>query len=380
MTYAGSSCRTFRRAGIALSAVMTAIFLGGCGGKHEESVRKAAPATVITGVQLESVLSSSLPETVEAVGTVRARTSAVVSARIPGTVSVLKVREGDRVRKGQLLLQLDAQENAANATAAASGAEEAQRGLEEAHSRRKLAETTFERYQKLFAEQAVTRQELDVKQTERDLASQGVARAEARLRQSQGGSRAAAAISGYTQVTAPISGVITSKPVDLGATVFPAQPLMTIEDEGSYQLELSVPESAAPGLKPGSTVQVTLDALNATFTARVAEIVPSADPASRTFIAKIPLGQKGLKSGMFGRGTMGLGTSVQGLLVPRKALVERGALLSLWVVDKDSIARLRLVKAGRTVGDRVVILTGLTDGERVVVNGLEKVTEGSRVE
>jgi multidrug efflux system membrane fusion protein len=380
MTYAGYSCRSFRRAGLALSAVVAALSLAGCGGKHGESGRKAAPPAVITGVQLESVRSTSLPETAEAVGTVRARTSAVVSARIPGTVSMLKVREGDRVRKGQILLQLDAQENAANAAAAASGSDEAQRGLEEAQSRKRLADTTLERYQKLFAEQAVTRQELDVKQTERDLASQGVARADARLRQSQGGARAAAVISGYTQVVAPISGIITSKQADLGATVFPAQPLMTIEDEGSYQLELSVPESAASGIKPGSTVQVMLDALNATFSARVAEIVPAADPASRTFIAKIPLGQKGLKSGMFGRGTMALGTSVQGLLVPRKALVERGALTSIWVVDKDSIARLRLVKTGRTVGDRVEILAGLSAGERVAVNGVEKVAEGSRVE
>jgi multidrug efflux system membrane fusion protein len=380
MTYARYSCRSFRRAGLALSFVVAALSLAGCGGKHGESGRKAAPPAVITGVQLESVRSTSLPETAEAVGTVRARTSAVVSARIPGTVSMLKVREGDRVRKGQILLQLDAQENAANAAAAASGSDEAQRGLEEAQSRKRLADTTLERYQKLFAEQAVTRQELDVKQTERDLASQGVARADARLRQSQGGARAAAVISGYTQVVAPISGIITSKQADLGATVFPAQPLMTIEDEGSYQLELSVPESAASGIKPGSTVQVMLDALNATFSARVAEIVPAADPASRTFIAKIPLGQKGLKSGMFGRGTMALGTSVQGLLVPRKALVERGALTSIWVVDKDSIARLRLVKTGRTVGDRVEILAGLSAGERVAVNGVEKVAEGSRVE
>jgi RND family efflux transporter MFP subunit len=316
----------------------------------------------------------------EVVGTVRARTSAVVSARISGVVSLLKVREGDRVKKGQLLAQLDAQENQAAAAGAAAGIEEAGRGLDEAMSRKRLSDSTFERYQKLFNEQAVTRQEFDVKQTERDLASQAVARAEARLRQAREGSRGASAIAAYTRIIAPISGIITSKQADLGATVFPAQPLMTIEDESSYQLELSVPESIALTVKPGTTVQVTIDAMNTTFSARIAEIVPSADPASRTFIAKIELGQKGLKSGMFGRGSLVLGTSVNGMLISKKAIVERGALTSVWIVEKDATARMRLVKTGKAVGEKVEVLSGLSDGERIVVGGVEKVSEGSKVE
>jgi RND family efflux transporter MFP subunit len=381
MTYAGEVFKSVYGLGRTIAAIILIIALVGCGGKHKDSGKKAdSPSPVIKGVILETVTTSSQPETLEMVGTVRARTNAVVSARIPGTISVLRVREGDRVHKGQLLVQLDAQENQANAAVAISGVDEAQRGLEEAHSRKKMADTTFERYQRLFNEQAISRQEFDVKQTERDLASQGVARAEARLKQSQGGSRAASTMSGYTQIVAPISGIITTKQADLGATVFPAQPLMTIEDEGSYQLELSVPESIALSVKPGTVVQVTLDALNTTFSAKIAEIVPSADAASRTFIAKIALGQKGLKSGMFGRGVLSLGTSVKGMLVPKTSVVERGALTSVWVVEKDSIARMRLVKAGKTIGDWVELLSGLSDGERIVAGGVDKVSEGSKVE
>jgi RND family efflux transporter MFP subunit len=361
--------------------LMALLMVAGCGKKdHVDEKSGVAPAGVVKGVLTETVKVVSIPETMEVVGTVRARTSAVVSARIPGTVSVLKVREGDRVRKGQLLAQLEAHENQAAAAGAAAGAEEAGRGLDEAKSRKLLADTTFERYQKLFSEQAVTRQEFDVKQTERDLATQSVARAEARLQQAREGSRSASAIAAYTRITAPISGIITSKQADLGATVFPAQPLLTIEDEGSYQLELTIPEATALAVKPGTAVQVTLDAMKTTFSANIAEIVPSADPASRTFTAKITLGQKGLKSGMFGRGVVSLGTHVNGMLVPKIAVVERGALTSVWVVDKDSIARMRLVKPGKTVGYRVEILSGLSDGERIVVGGTEKVSEGSKVE
>jgi len=351
-----------------------------CSGKGHETGTGAPEATAtVTGIVTETVRTTNLPEVREIVGTVRARTSAVVSSRIPGTVSLLRVREGDRVRKGQLLLQLDAQENQATAAAAAAGSDEARQALDEARARKRLAETTFERYQKLFSEQAISRQEFDVKQTERELAGQAVVRAEARLRQAQAGARAAGTISDYTRIIAPISGIITSKPADLGASVFPSQPLLTIEDEGSYQLELAIPENMAATVKTGTPLQVTLDALGGSFSAKIAEIVPSADPASRTFSAKINLDQKGLKSGMFGRGALALGSSVSGMLVPRKAIVERGALTSVWVLDKDSIAHLRLVKSGKAIGERIEILSGLSDGERLVLSGAEKLNEGTKV-
>ncbi len=361
--------------------LMAALAVSGCSSKKHEGEKKESAATaVIKGAVVETVKSGAMAEAVEVSGTVRARTSAVVAARIPGTVSALMVREGDRVKKGQLLARLDAQENAAASAVASAGIEEAQRGLDEVVSRKKLADSTFERYQKLFNEQAVTRQEFDVKQTEKDLAAQGVARAEARLKQAQAGSKAASTIESYTRIVAPFSGIITSKQVDLGGSVFPAQPLMTIEDEGSYQLELAIPESLAALLKTGAAVQVTLDALGSSFAARIAEIVPATDPLSRTFVAKINLNQKGLKSGIFGRGVIGLGSTVNGLLLPKQAVVERGALTSVWVLDKDSFARMRLVKTGKTIGNKVEVISGLSDGERVVVGGVEKVSEGVKVE
>ena len=366
---------------VALSCVATALICTGCTQKtHDAAGKPAEPTAVVKGVTSATVSTISVPETLELVGTVRARTSAVVSTRIPGTVSILRVREGDRVKKGQLLLQLDAQENQATAAAATAGIDEAQRGVEEVLSRKKLADTTFERYQKLFNEQAISRQEFDAKQSERDVATQGVARAEARLRQAREGSRAAATMADYTRIVAPISGIITSKQADLGATVFPAQPLMTIEDEGSYQLELAIPESMVSKVKPGTAVQVTLDAMGSPFAARIAELVPAADPASRTFNAKVNLSQKGLKSGLFGRATLALDSSASGMLLAKKALSERGALTAVWTLDKDNTAHMRLVKVGKTIGDKVEILAGLSDGERVVIFGGEKVSEGAKVE
>lgn len=364
-----------------LALALSAATLAGCGGKSQEARHGgSAPATVVKGIQVEAVKTAAIPETLEVVGTVRARTSAVVSARIPGTVSMLKVHEGERVRKGQILARLDAQESSATAAAAVAGTDEAQRALDEATARKRLADVTFDRYQRLYNEQAVTRQEFDTKQTERELAAQGVARAEARYRQAREGSRAASRMADYTTIVAPISGVVTARHVDLGSTVFPAQPLMTIDDEGSYQLELDLPESLAAMAKAQMPIQVTLDALNTTINARIAELVPSADPRSRTFIAKVPLARKGVTSGMFGRGTVSLGSRANGILVPGGAIVEHGALTSVWVVDQARIARLRLVKTGKNVGGKIEILSGLSDGEQVAVSGVEKLSEGAKVE
>ncbi|MDD2734768.1 MAG: efflux RND transporter periplasmic adaptor subunit [Desulfuromonadaceae bacterium] len=363
-----------------VTMVLTAALAAGCSKKHEAGKSENAPVVVVKGVSLETVKTVAVPELLDVVGSVRARTSAVVSTRIPGSVSVLRVREGDRVKKGQLLVQLDAQENQATAAVATAGVDEARRGVDEAMSRKKLADITFDRYQNLFKEQAISRQEFDVRQTEKDMAAQGVARAESRLTQAQAGAKASATMSDYTRIIAPISGIIASKQADLGASVFPGQPLMTIEDDGTYQLELALPENIATKVKPGSPLQVTLDSIGSSFTAKIAEIVPTADPGSRTFVAKIALNQKGLKSGMFGRGAISLGSTVNGISLPKNAVVEHGALTSVWAVDKDNIARMRIVKVGRTVGERVEILSGLSDGDRVVVTGTEKVTEGARVE
>ena len=147
--------RNYRLSVICLLAV--ALSAAGCSKKHETSKTENVPTVVVKGLTLETLKSVAIPELLDVVGSVRARTSAVVSTRIPGSISVLRVREGDRVKKGQLLAQLDAQENQSTAAVATAGIDEASRALEETILRKKLAESTFDRYRNLFKEQAVTR-------------------------------------------------------------------------------------------------------------------------------------------------------------------------------------------------------------------------------
>ena len=350
--------------------------LGGC---SDAKQHPAIAQQTLKGIPVVTVASTKLAQTVELSGTVRARTSALVSARIPGTVSLLQVREGDRVRKGQLLARLEAEEQVAQASAASAGIDEAQRGLDEALTQRALAEATLSRFKVLYDEQALTRQEFETRQTERDLAQQRVARAEARLRQVRENARAAGTMADYARIIAPISGIITSKQVDLGVTVFPGQPLMTIDDETSYQLELVVPESYAALVRPGTPVQVSLDTLQKAINATVAELVPAADPTSRTFTAKVNLRLSGLKSGLFGRAVLTLDTTRATLVVPKQALFERGALTAVWVVDQNETVRMRLVKVGKASGDQVEILAGLSDGERIVATHRPQLADGIKL-
>jgi RND family efflux transporter MFP subunit len=320
---------------------------------------------VVTGLTLERIASISIPEQFEVSGTVKAKNSAQLSARISGTVSGIQAKEGDRVRRGVLLLTLDALESTAGATGAAHA-------VEEALARKKLADVTFERFSKLYEEQAVTRQELDIRRSERDVANQVLARA----RES---ARAASAVAGYTRIVAPVNGVVTAKSVDLGATVFPGMPLMTVEEEGRYRLEVAVPESLQGKVAVGASVPVSLDGVPAGAVGTVVEIVPKVDPLSRTFTVKLDISPSGARSGRFGRALLPVGQK-RGILAPKASVVERGQLTYIWVVDSRNIARMRLVKPGAVLADRIEILAGLSEGERIVVSGMEKVTDGAKVE
>lgn len=363
-----------------MAAALTVLALAGatgCGRKEATPVQP--PTAVVAGVATEQVRSGVQADRQEAVGTVTSRTTANIAARIPGTVATVVVREGDRVRRGQLLLTLVSPETSAGAAGAEAGVEEARRGLEEAQSRRRLVDATFQRFEKLYQQQAITPQEFDEQRAAREQGTEGVARAEARLAQAREAARGQAVMAGYGRITAPIGGLVTAKQVMPGQTVFPGTPLLTVEDDGALQLVVAAPESLLRTVKPGQRVPVSVDGVPAVTQGTVAEVVAAVDPASRTFPVKIALAAGGLRSGSYGRALFPAGEKTA-LTVPAAAVVTRGALNSVWVVGTDGIARMRLVKVGAASAGRVEVLAGLADGDRVVTGGVEKVTDGARIQ
>jgi RND family efflux transporter MFP subunit len=185
---------------------------------------------------------------------------------------------------------------------------------------------------------------------------------------------------GYARIAAPFSGVVTTKHVDVGALAAPGTPLFTLEDSRRYWLEAAVPESQAASVKRGQSLPVSIEAAALSVNATVSEIVPAADPTTRTILVRVDLpAAAGLRSGLFGRAWVPVGRR-QAIQVARQAVIERGQLQGVYVVGQDDIARFRLVRTGQAGKGVVEILSGLTGGEKVILAGAEKVTDGARIE
>jgi RND family efflux transporter MFP subunit len=177
-----------------------------------------------------------------------------------------------------------------------------------------------------------------------------------------------------------MAGLITRKFVDVGDQAAPGVPLLEIEDPREYRLEATVDESQLATIRQGMQATVAVDALGADpLPATVAEIVPAGDPGSRSFVVKLDLPEdERLRSGMFGKARFPAGEK-PAVTVPASALIERGQLSYVFVVGDDSRARLRLVTTGKHYGDRVEVLSGISEGDRIVVDGFDGLSDAAPV-
>jgi membrane fusion protein, multidrug efflux system len=182
----------------------------------------------------------------------------------------------------------------------------------------------------------------------------------------------------YATLAAPFPGLVTERRADPGSLATPGAPLLTVEREGNLRLETSIDESRLGLVQIGEHVAVEIDGLKRTVSGRVAETVPTIDTATRSFTAKIDLpAGPGLRAGMFGRAAFPGGRR-EALLVPQSAVLERGQIRSVYVVE-GATARLRLVTLGETRANRCEVLSGLTSGEKILVAPPPLLSDGSRV-
>jgi RND family efflux transporter MFP subunit len=362
-----------------IGLLLAAVFLlPGCGGDIEPG-NTSGQAPLIKGLPLVTLATSPLPGTEVFVGTVESRDRGVISARIAGRVSRVAVREGDKVKKGDLLLLLTDNEAADRLQEARAALAEARGRLASAQARLDLAEKTYKRYQRLFANEAVTPQEMDQVAADLEVARQARASARAAVQRAEGARAAAQMTSSYTRVLAPYDARVVAKEVQEGSTVMPGSPLLTLDRQGPWRVRVEVPESFSGKIAEGDTLSVQIPALGKTLSGKVSEVVPSADPRSRTFQVKVDLGSEpGLSAGLFARISASFGKR-EALLIPAAALVTRGQLTGVYVVTKG-ILHYRLVKTGRRVGDRVEILSGLNAGETIVAGDALRARNGARVE
>jgi RND family efflux transporter MFP subunit len=244
-----------------------------------------------------------------------------------------------------------------------------------------LAEATFKRYQALYQKKSVSPQEFDqIKaryqgaQAHREMARAAQAQAKAALQQAR-------TALGYTHIVAPFNGLVTEKKADVGMLASPGMPIFTVEDIKHYRLEATVNESDLHYVRQGQQVSVSIDALgNRELKGKVIEIIPAADPASRSFLVKLEMpSDPGLRSGLFGRAQFLRGQRTA-LLIPRTAVVERGQLQGVYVLDQSGIAGLRYVTLGKASAQQVEVLAGVEPGELLISDPGGRELSGKKVE
>jgi RND family efflux transporter MFP subunit len=360
---------------------------------RQETVQAAMGAQqTAAAVQIETVAASPVAEIYWASGTVRARQSASIAAKIAANILEVQVHTGDHVQAGQTLILLDRRDLEANLRRAEAAGTETESAISEiesaivsARASVDLARVTHKRFQDLLAKASVSQQEFDESQARFTSAQAALEMAISKRRQmeahrSQVEAEVAAArvALGYATLTASFAGLVTERKADPGSLATPGAPLLTLEREGSLRLEASIDESRLGLVRLGESVSVAIDGLNRTAIGRVVEIVPSVDSATRTFSAKIDLPVlQGLRAGMFGRAAFAAGQR-EAVLVPEPAVLERGQIRSVYVVEGDT-ARLRFLTLGEARDNRREVLSGLTAGERIIVAPPPLLTDGGRV-
>jgi RND family efflux transporter MFP subunit len=353
------------------------LVLASCSGDKPKTA--AAPETV-SGVALITVQPATVPDFIEATGTVRAAQSAQLASQVMGTITRVNVHEGDAVHRGQLLITIDEAQPRAAYQSATAGLQASQQSIAAADADYALAESTMQRYQMLYDKKSVSPHEFDevnaklaAAKARRDAAYANSAQAEA------GVAEANTAVS-FTRVRAPFDGLVIAKLADVGAMAAPGVPLLVVEDPSRFRLEVNVDESQIGLVRLGASVPVVLDSLGGqVITGKVVQVVPAADPATRTFTVKIDLpADPQIRSGVFGRARFARGER-ESILVPQTALLHRGQLDAIYVVRKDEIAELRYISLGKAAGKDVEVLSGLDGGERIVVQPADRELTGKRV-
>ncbi|MEW5983357.1 MAG: efflux RND transporter periplasmic adaptor subunit [Acidobacteriota bacterium] len=363
-----------------------ALSLAACADKGSSQAVTASPLAV----SVAPATVQEISEPFEAGGVIRARVVARVVSRIMARVESIRVAPGDWVRAGQALVLLDGRdlnahrESAAAASAAAvEAAVLADADSQAAEAALNLARVTFERIRGLRASQSATQQEYDVAETELKAAESRLKVAQARSAQSRAGIRsasaaanAAAVASSFATLVAPFDGLVTEKLVEPGNMAAPGMPLVTVEDTRSFRLEVRLDESRATLIAVGDRVEAVIDGPpdarapagtigSGTVSGRVVEIARMLDPGSHDFLVKIDLPRlEGVRSGMFARAVF-RGPVRRALAVPVSAVVRRGQLGFVFVVE-DGRARLRLINGGEAVAGLVEARAGLVEGDPVV--------------
>jgi len=331
-------------------AVLAVLIVSACG------KRQAAGSPSAYAVQVVAVEARVQPifETVPLVGSIAANETVEVKSETDGIVSEIPFNEGQRVEKGQTLVILDETKFAAT--------------VNEAEANFKLGQASFERAKQLFRDKLVSQQEYD-----QAAATFSVNQANLELRRRQ---------LKDARVYAPFSGTVGARQISPGQVISRTTTLTWLVDLDIVKVEVKVPEKYLGQLKVGQPLEFNVAAFSGEkFTGEVYFISPQLDENTRTALvkARIPNSEAKLKGGMFASLDLRLQLRNSAVVIPEPAIVNNGDATMVFVVDSSTNAVVRPVKIGMRLSGKAEVLAGLAAGEKVVVEGVQKLRPGAAV-
>lgn len=351
---------TVKHISIFAGILSAGIALASCGGSKKETAdSNEKPVTV----ELATAGGNIATGAIEASGQVEAAHSVNISTRVMGYITKMNVKAGDAVRAGQLLFTVSS--NDISAKRAQTDAMIAQ-----AEAAQHNAQKDLDRYTALYKQQSATAKELEQVTLQYQSAKASVEAAK-QMRNEVSAQLA------YASVTAPFSGVVTQKLADAGSMANPGMPILTLEQSGSLQVSVSVPENQVSNLKTGDDAIMNIESVGKIIHGKVIQLNPSSQFTGGQYIAKISLpasDSKGLYAGMYVHVQIPVkevtGTDVKKdgkIFIPVKALVTKDQLTGIYTVSSQNTAMLRWLRLGNTSGDQVEVLSGLAANEPFVI-------------
>jgi RND family efflux transporter MFP subunit len=359
---------------------------------------------LVTTAAVSIVKRRDLGDTLTVSGAFKPFQDIDVHAKVAGYIKVIHVDVGDHVKEGQTLAVLEIPELAAELAgtdaevrAAQEQIRRAQGDLDRAQSTHSAAHSAYHRLKQAADTQPglVAQQELDDWQAKDLSAEAQVASAEAELsaaRQqlevAQDKQKQYAALLDYTRITAPFAGVITVRYADTGSliaagtsTSTQSMPVVRLAQISVLRLVLQIPESVAPQIHVGGSIKVHVQALNQDFEGKVARFADSLDQQTRTMETEVDFQNSDgkLMPGMFCEGYFVHDKKKNVLTVPMESVNRNGDEASVLVVDSQNVVVVRPVKLGQESSTQIEVLSGLTDGERVIVGNLGEFTPGQKI-
>jgi RND family efflux transporter MFP subunit len=348
-----------------VALVCLSFLLSSCSQKQAAG-NEGDPAVAVKTV---TIRPTSIPDASEYLATLKSRHSIALNPQVEGQVTKILVRSGDRVRAGAPLMEIDPLKQQATV-----GSQEAARNAQQASVR--YAELQFERSQKLFDAGVISKQDFDQAKTNLDTARDTLRSLDEQVREQQVQLH-------YYNVVAPTDGIVGDIPVRVGDRVAVTTLLTTVDEPGSLEVYVNVPVERSKDLKMGQEVQLLDTAGNLIAESHLDFISPQVDSGTQSVLVKatIPNSADKLRTFQFTRARVIWGVH-QGPVVPVLSVSRINGQFFVFVVDgsgKAAVAHQKLVKVGELIGNQYVVLDGLKDGDRVVVEGSQNLVDGANV-